>query len=279
MRSCFVAILALGSAACAGAPVAAPVAPTLAYALPAVNPATYLITDTTRILVTAPGERSVETTIALRGRVLLGVHVDSVGLLASVRFDSVSGAFTVGAERSMTLDSADLPVDAVMLRLAADGADSLLVTPVFSAALSRISGGPSFVRHLFVSLPGRAVVPGTVWTDTLTLTEEDEGVRSTTRAIVTSVLQGDTAIDGHTVHVIASSIAMSIEVSGVVDDLEVVQHLTGTSTAQTLWDDVRSLLVQREEHGTASGTMDLPALGVTGVPVRASIHRTIGLLP
>lgn len=279
MRSCFVAILALSAAACASTPVVAPAAPTLAYALPAVNPARYLVADTTRILVDAPGERTVETMIALRTQALLGVHVDSAGLLASVRLDSLSGAFVVGQEASMVLDSADAPQDALLLRLAAGGADTLIAAPVFTRELTRIIGGPSFANHLFVPLPGAAVPVGTAWTDTLTLTEEDAGVRSTTTAIISSVLQGDTVIDGHTLQVIASSIATAIDVSGVVDNLDVSQELTGTSTALTLWDDTRSLLFRREETGSAAGTMDLPGLGVSGVPVRASMRRTVELLP
>lgn len=279
MKSCYVAILALSAAGCASAPAPAPAAPTLAYALPAVNPARYLVADTTRILVDAPGERTVETMIALRTHVLLGVHVDSAGMLASVRLDTLSGAFVVDAQPTMMLDSADAPVDAVLLRLMPGGADTLIAAPVFTAELTRIIGGPSFANHLFVPLPGGAVTVGTTWSDTVTVTEEDAGIRSTTSAVISSVLQGDTVIDGHTLQVIASSIATTIDVSGVVDNLDVSQRLTGTSTALTLWDDTRSVLFRREETGTATGTMDLPGIGVSGVPVRASLRRTVELMP
>lgn len=279
MRSCFVAILALVIGACAAAPPPAPAAPTLAYALPGVNPASYLVADTTRILVRAPGDRTIETVIAVRSRATIGVHVDSAGMLASVRLDSLTGDFAVAGEASVVLDSADVPVDAVLLRLSPAGADSVIVVPGFSAALTRVVGGASFMQHLFVPLPGGPTAFGAVWTDTLTMTEEDAGVRSTTRAIVVSSLAGDTLVDGRTLRVIASNISMAIDVSGVVDGLEVTQRLTGEGNARTLWDDERALLVWREEHGTARGTMDLPALGASAVPVEATIHRTVRLLP
>ena len=256
-----------------------PAAPTLAYALPGVNPASYLIADTTRILVRAPGDRTIETTIAVRGHAIIGVHVDSMGMLASVRLDSLTGAFAVAGQASVVLDSTDVPVDAVLLRLSPGGADSVIAVPGFSAALNRVLGGASFVQHLFVPLPGGPTAVGAVWTDTLTLTEEDAGVRSTTRAIVVSSLAGDTLVDGRTLRAIASNIAMAIDVTGVVDELEITQRLTGEATARTFWDDERALLVWREEHGAARGTMDLPALGAAAVPVEATIHRTLRLLP
>lgn len=283
MRRCIAAFAATALtgaalAACASAPPAPPPAPTLAYALPVVNPASYVFTDTTAIVTEAPG-RTVDTRIEVQARADVGVHVDSLGLLASVRIRDVDGQVEAAGKVSAAADSGAVPADVALLRLAPQGVDSLAHAPYLPPALARVVGGEYFFHGFFVRLPGAAIEPGVAWTDTLTLADEAAGLASRTRSIVSSVLQGDTVVDGRTLRVIASRIALSISVQGVTDGARVEQELTGTADAVTFWDDERNLLVWREERGIAEGAMTLPDLGLTGLPVRATVHRTLRLQP
>ncbi|HEX6308691.1 MAG TPA: hypothetical protein VFZ69_10915 [Longimicrobiales bacterium] len=283
MKRCIAAFVAPALAvctlaACASTPAAAPpAAPTLAYVLPPVNPADYVFTDTTAIVTEAPG-RVVDTRIEVATRVTVGFHVDSAGMLASVRIAEVAGQVQSDGKQLAGADSAAVPADVALLRLTAAGVDTLTHAPYMRPGLARILGGDSFFHGFFVRLPGMQIEPGVAWTDTLALTDEAGGLTSTTRSIVSSSLQGDTTIDGRIVRVIASRIALTISVRGVVDGSRVEQELTGTADATTFWDDERGLLVWREERGTASGTMTLPELGLTGLPVRATAHRTLSLV-
>lgn len=278
MRTCIVAIIAFGLIACASAPPPPPVtAPTLAYVLPPVNPARYALADTSRIAIEAPGGRDLNTMIALQATADLGMHVDSAGMLASVRLQSVSGSFEAGGQVTLQVDSADTPSGAALVRMSGRGPDSTMHTPGMSSALTRVAGAAIF-RNFFVRLPGRAIEPGIVWTDTLTFEDDGYGVRSTTRIVVSSSFQGDTTVGGRLLRVIASRLATVIEVQGVVDGMEVRQNLVGSGRATTLWDDARGLLVAREERSTASGTMDMPVLGTGAVPVQAHSHRVLTLL-
>lgn len=280
MKICTVAMIALGLLACASAPPAPETtAPTLAYVIPPVNPATYLITDTTRVAVEGSDGRNLNTTAALRARAALGMHTDSIGMLASVRLLSVSGAFDAAGTVTTRVDSADVPAGAALLRMSGRGVDSAMHAPHMSRELLRVTGGASFFQHFFTRLPDAPVEPGYVWTDTVTHQDDAAGVQSRSRTIMTSSLQGDTVVEGRTVRVIASRLATTIELQGVVDGMQVRQQLTGTGTARTLWDDEQGLLVRREETSMASGTLDLPALDMRGVPVQASTRRLLRLLP
>lgn len=277
MRICIVAIIACGLIACASAPAPTSTAPTLAYVLPPVNPARYALADTSRIAIEAPGGRNLNSLVALQAIADLGMHVDSVGMLASVRLQSVNGRVEAGGQVTLQVDSSDTPSGAALVRMTGRGPDSTMHSPGMSSALTR-AGGASIFRSFFVRLPGGTIEPGAVWTDTMTFEDDGYGVRSTTRVIASSTVQGDTMVDGRLLRVIASSIATAVELQGVVDGMEVRQSLVGSGQATTLWDDTRGLLVAREEHSTASGTMEMPVLGTGAVPVQVQSHRVLTLL-
>ncbi len=277
MRRCIAALLIAGTGACASAPRAT--APTLAYAMPPVNPALYELTDTTRVRVEADRGRNLDTTIGLTARAHVGTHVDSAGLLASVRLATVRGTIAVGDQVTLQADSASLPTGAALLRLGGRGIDSTMHVPGMPRSLARIIGGESFFHHFFVRLPGGPTVPGTEWTDTVSLTDEGAGVTSRTRTVVVSTLRGDTTIDARVLRVIDSRITTTIEVDGIVDGMQVSQRLIGAGTAVSLWDEPASMLVAREETLTANGTMDLPVAGLRGAPVASTTRRVLRLVP
>jgi hypothetical protein len=58
---------------------------------------------------------------------------------------------------------------------------------------------------------------------------------------------------------------------------EIRQHINGTSTATTLWDPVRRVVFERIENGTSQGSMELPAMGMTGIPIRMSSTAVLRL--
>jgi len=252
-------------------------APTLAYAVPAVNPATYSVADTTIVAVRGGRGRSLDTRLGLAARAVVGMHTDSAGMLASIRLESVDGTFQAGGAVASHVDSSSVPSGSALLRMSPSGPDSTRYLPQLANALSRFIGGESFYYHFFVRLPGVATVPGTVWTDTVSLTDAGGGVESRTETIVSASFVGDTAIDGRTLRVITSRFTSSVVLTGIVDGMEVSQQLVGTGEATTLWDDAASLMFLREETVTSTGTMDLPAAGLRAVPVEARTRRVVRL--
>ena len=275
------AALAALLAACA---TTAPQPPTpaaqLAYGLPALNPATYELADTSNIQLETPGMGNVNTLIAFRTTAALGVHPDSAGTVASVRLTSLAGTFSNPAAGDMAVDDAVAPKDAALLVLAPTGAQSIRSAPVLTPEALRILGGNGVFHEFFVSLPGDTVSLGATWTDTLIVADSTLGVNSHSTSVVSSVWQRDSVLaDGSNVHVIAASIATTTTIDGLVSGVEVRQRLNGTSTARLLWDSARNLLVSRDEQGTVAGTLDLPASNVTALPVRGTFARRLRLLP
>jgi hypothetical protein len=67
-------------------------------------------------------------------------------------------------------------------------------------------------------------------------------------------------------------------VRGNSQGVDVVQNLRGTSTAVSLWDAQAAVLVERRETGQATGTTDLPGMGINGIPVTARSLQRIRLI-
>jgi hypothetical protein len=130
---------------------------------------------------------------------------------------------------------------------------------------------------MFVRLPGRAVPSGTSWTDTVSINEETAGMSTAVRSIVISTLRGDTTVAGARLLVIDSNIDATQQVSGNNQGVEVRQNIAGTSNAVTLWDPARGVLVERREEGVLTGTMELPAMGMSGLPVNVRQSQVIRL--
>ncbi|NLG61524.1 MAG: hypothetical protein GX539_04715 [Candidatus Cloacimonetes bacterium] len=277
MRRCIVALSFLAVTACASAPRAT--VPTLAYAVPAVNPASYVVADTTTVVVRGGRGRTLSTTIGMLARAAVGMHVDSVGMLASIRLESVDGTFLAGDSATSRVDSTSVPSGAALLRMSRRGADSTMSVPALDRALSRFISGESFYHQLFPRLPGGAVTPGMAWTDTLRLNDEGAGVQSRIESIVSSSLVADSVVDGRTLRVVVSRFTTRVEVSGIVDGLQVDQRLVGSGEATTLWDESASRMYSREETVTATGTSDLPGAGLRSAPVESRTRRVVRIQP
>ena len=78
---------------------------------------------------------------------------------------------------------------------------------------------------------------------------------------------------------VVSRFTTRVEVSGIVDGLQVDQRLVGSGEATTLWDESASLMYSREETVTATGTIDLPGAGLRSAPVESRTRRVVRLQP
>jgi hypothetical protein len=141
--------------------------------------------------------------------------------------------------------------------------------PTVSRAAQQVGMGAGFFRRFVVRLPSGPVQRGSSWTDTISATEESAGVRSKVTDVVTATWARDTTVAGRLLHVINHSAQRTLDVAGASEGVEIAQKLTGTATGYTLWDAQRNLLVERFEATELSGTFDLPAMGLTGLPVTA----------
>jgi hypothetical protein len=243
----------------------------LAYAVPAVNPAVYAYSDTTRMDMDFAA-----VDLAARGTVELAFEPAAEGLRAMARWTEFDGVFASPNGR-VRADASGIE-GALVLGVDGRGRVEVVEAPRLSASMREVVGGPaSMARVLFIRLPGRMVEPGATWIDTVRVAEESEGLSSMFEAVVTSTWAGDTAVAGRTLRVIRTRGVVTLDVQGVTQGIEVRQRLTGESNGTALWDAERRLLVAREEDGVLNGTMELPAMGMRGIAVRSRSRTRLAL--
>jgi hypothetical protein len=197
-------------------------------------------------------------------------------MLVTVRITSIDGRSTNSMGPTVTVGNEALPGTAV-LRVERDGEVTIVQEPEMPEALSQVAGSQSLYRRYFMPLPARVVERGETWTDTVRIREDNDGLVSTTMSIVRSTWTRDTVVAGRALRVIDSEIENDVHVQGTTQGIEIVQQLNGTSTAMTLWDPAWHAIVQRRETGTAAGSTDLPAMGISGMPVSMRTTATLSL--
>jgi len=272
------AALSLLAAACSsgGAPgTPAPGGAGLAYSMPTSGALHYDVADTAIVTMDVMGQ-SVQVTVQSQAVIGLSLDRAGAGLAGTLTFESLSGEATNTMGPGMTVSDADKP-GPTSLTIDPRGAITVTARPEMSSTLQQVLGSESYVHRMFVRLPGRAVTPGTSWTDTVSISEPTAGMSTSVRTVVTSTLRGDTMVAGARLLVIDSKLATQQKVSGTNQGVEIQQTITGNTTAVTLWDPARGVLVERRESGALTGSMDLPAMGMSGLPLNVRQSQIVRL--
>ncbi len=262
----------------AASPAATREPPVLAYAVPSPNPLLYDVADTGRVSMSFSGT-DVDVGFMASARIEMQFAAqETPPLHATVRFTSFSGSFTNSMAGDDQLSNADAPAP-VQLEITPRGAFTIMGSPEVSTRLRQVLGGDLGMRRLFTRLPARSIANGTTWTDTLTTRDANAGLTTSLTEIVTSTLAGDSTVEGKRVAVIRSSIAGTTEIVGQTQGVELRQTLHSTATALTLWDWQKHAIVERTSSGTATGSMDMPAMGMSNLPVSGTTREWMRLRP
>jgi len=284
-------VVAVVAGACASAGAPAPDAPvtttppaapgvTLSYLAPAA-PATltYQFADTTNSDIQAGPAGSIRVGIGNRGTAELRFEGSGTDQRVTVTMKEFAGQFSNSAGGGPMTASATDVKGAAMLTVTPTGVATITQRPEITPAFRQVAGSDNVYRRFFVRLPARRAQPGTVWTDTITSTESNEGMSSTTRNIVRSTYVRDSLVAGRTVAVIATEGNRTLEVTGTSQGVQIVQKVSGKVSGMILWDPQLNALVLRDEKADMSGTFDLPAMGMNGMPITATgrfVLRLVG---
>lgn len=272
-------VLAAGVAACSGmAHPGTPGGPPLQYDLPDPNPAVYTFADTSEFAIRAGAMGVMNVVSAHSGVAEVTFRRAAGGVDATVRLSSYSGRFENPNQAGTSADEDDI-TGAWEVSLGPRGGIQVVSDPAMTARGREVVGGESLIRPLFANLPGQAVGPGATWVDTVSVTEEVGGTVSRARSVVTSVLAGDTVVAGERLLLIRTSSDTEIEVTGTSGGIEIREGMIGRLDGFVLWDAARALLVERRESGEMSGTLELPGMGAAGLPVQATVRRSVSLRP
>ena len=186
-----------------------------------------------------------------------------------VRITDLAGSFTNSAMGGTTnATEADVTGEAIVT-VSPRGVATVGQLPTTTRAAGQIGMGAAFFRRFVIRLPAGAIQRGASWTDTIATSEDAGGMKSSVEDVVTSTWARDTTVAGRTLHVITHSIHRKLNIAGSSEGVQIAQKLTGTAVGQTLWDAQRNIVVERAETTNLSGTFDLPAMGLTGLPLTA----------
>jgi hypothetical protein len=259
-------------AACTATPPATSVAPTgttLAYAVTAPQTVTYQFADSSSFNIKGGAIGEIRASVRAVGAADATFSPKGTDIEARVKITDLTASFNNSAMGATTnVTTSDVQGEAV-LTISPRGVLNIDQLPTVSRAAQQVGMGAGFFRRFVVRLPSGPVQRGSSWTDTISATEESAGVRSKVTDVVTATWARDTTVAGRLLHVINHSAQRTLDVAGASEGVEIAQKLTGTATGYTLWDAQRNLLVERFEATELSGTFDLPAMGLTGLPVTA----------
>jgi hypothetical protein len=266
----FAVVLVSGCATARPAAAPRPTGAVMVYATTTPTTVTYQFTDSSGF--TIQGGAIGEIRVAIRGSGTAEASYAPKGsdLEMRLRVTDFAGSFTNSATGGTTnATEADVQGEAV-LAINPRGVTTIAQLPTVSRQGQAVGVGMGFFRRFTVRLPAGRVQRGASWVDTVSASEETGGTRSTVRDVVTATWARDTVINGRTLHVITHNTQRALEIAGTSEGVEIAQKLSGPARGYTLWDAQRNLLTERFETTELSGSFDLPAMGLTGLPVRAS---------
>jgi hypothetical protein len=232
--------------------------------------------DSTASDIQAGAAGAIKINLGARGVVDLLFEPAGANLKVTLNVKEFSGSAANSAGGGVVNASlADVKGPAV-LTLSPRGEVTFVSKPEMTPIFRQVAGSDGIFRRFFSRLPGRRIDAGYTWTDTVTTQEVNEGLTTRTQNVVTSTFSRDSVIGGRTMLVITSVSERSLEMRGVTQGVEIIQKQSGPANAITLWDPVRRLVVSRTETVRMNGTLDLPAMSMTNMPItstgRVSLH-------
>ncbi len=282
MGAALASVIACTACATAGgsapaAPTAAPrvVAPAgtlLTWGPQAPITATYRTNDSTKISVQAGPAGTIDITIGMNGTATLAFAPSGDSTRITAQFTEFGGEVKNSMGPTISVTRADIS-SASVLSIDKRGSVNVVQKATVSSRMAQVGSAETIFRAMIARLPGRSVMKGESWVDTVTATDAREGISSKITSVVTSTYASDTTVDGRTLQVIRSTSANNLEIAGTTQGVEIAQKLAGNSQLTTLFDAQRRIAVERSEAGDMKGTMDMPAMGMTGLSIAATAKR------
>lgn len=260
---------ACASAPSAPAPAPVPAGRTLAYAVTAPSTVSYSFADTSAIDIQGGAIGDIHVKVGAAGIADVTFAAKGADVEAMIRVTQFAGSMSnsaMGTAPSATEKEIGGPA---VVTVSARGAPTITAMPTLTPVIQQVGVSQAFFRRFFVRLPAAQVAAGAMWVDTVMATDSAGGTKATYRDITTSPFVRDSVVSGRKLAYITTTTQRTLKVTGASQGVEIVQNLSGTAASTALWDTDRKLLVDRVERTDLSGTFDLPAMGVTGLPVTA----------
>lgn len=248
-------LLLVLTAACSGGP---PAPPSLQYGDHSVASLTYEHADTTDVSVSMMGQ---SLTIGQSGSATLGVLLedapDGIGVVLSVRSLAATISQPMGAP--LRVDESSVSGDLVF-SMDRRGRTTVSSLPDVDMEAAQLISGLSLAHSFFPGLPGRAVVPGDSWVDTIDYSADDAGADRSEFSITTYTVEGPVMVDGRQLLRIGLSGTTSLESDFDMGGMAITQASDVDFDGHVLWDLQRGVMFEHVRTATGSGTVSVPVV-------------------
>ena len=235
-----IALASLALSACGGGGPPSPAG--LAYALP--NPATvtYVTADTAFIDIDAGGQM-MQMTQAASATYAASFSRAGDGVEVTLSVEDFSARLTQPMGAPITADEAGID-GPLVFSLSRQGDVTIGSLPELSGNAAQLYAPMSTAYAFFPGLPGTAVGPGDMWTDTVAY-EGSEGPGDISAVFIMSyTVVGDTVADGMTLLKLGVTGSAESEVNASIQGMEMFQSVTGDMEGYVLWDTGRGLVYE-----------------------------------
>lgn len=258
------AIIATTTAACAGTG-GGPSGNNLAYAVPSPATVVYHIGDTMSIDMDTPAG-----SFTIKGAGTVTMELSFASVPAGVRVTGAVEAFEGFIDNPMMgrqtagLDDVSGSLEAFISRA---GVEEIAEVPELSGPVAQASAFPVLAFLIFPRMPDGDVDPGDTWVDTVATSTEAAEVSTTTTAVSTYTLVGDTVVDGRTLAHIAVATHIVTETDVAQGGMSIIQNVEGPADGFFLWDPERRLVVRGEWERNVEGTMSMANQGTMSMAI------------
>lgn len=260
------AAVLLFAAGCSSGP---PSPPALAYGMPSAADAVYSFGDTTRVEVNALGQRM---ELGIRGSAVYDVRFSPASNGVDVRMSvrSLSATVTSPMGSPPGADESDVEGELVfsMDRM---GNATITSEPVVSEVASQVASGLVVANGFFPGLPGRTVMPGESWVDTIDYSGSDAAGTRTERSILRYTVRGDSIVGGRAYMAIALDGSSEVSSEMDVGGMKISQSSDVVLEGLVLWDVQNGRMFEVRRSGTGRGTVSVP---IAPIPLPIEITTT-----
>jgi hypothetical protein len=252
------ALLIAPLAACAGgtaAPGEMSGPPALAYAVPPGGAATYVQGDTVQMEMDMGGQM-MDVTVAMSSTLDLAYSGagDALQVTATYRDFEITASNPMAGTQRGDESEIDGPV---VFTIDRKGAGTLVSGPTIEGVAAQAVSPGAMAAGFFPRLPGRAVTVGETWTDTVTISTQEEAGTNEGTTVYDFTARGDTVVAGRTL--LKVTFTMDDERMSQMSQMgaDITQDVSGQGDGFYLWDSSRSLIVEQYAEARMRGTMEV----------------------
>ncbi len=242
-------------AACAGGGPASP--PGLAYSLPDPPQLVYEQGDTMNMDIDAGGQ-SMQVTVNMASTLGASFVRSGDGFEVTLEVQDLAARLNNPVAGVVRADESgiDAPVVFTMDRR---GRTTLVSAPELDETTEQFFSPITVASSMFPRVPGRAVEPGYMWTDTVNIDGQQGGGTVKSVSVLNYTVVGDTVVDGRSLLRFDFEGTVESASAGVTAGMDFTQNASGDASGYVLWDMQRSLVVEMFSEGDMRGSMEVAA--------------------